>query len=87
MAAGKLALVGDIERADDNRRNKPITRFTPFEELPDPMRVEEFAAKADIGIGTVYRMVERGELPVQRYGRLIRIRREALLMVTPATTK
>jgi excisionase family DNA binding protein len=85
MAAGKLADVVDIEQHDDNRRNKPISRFTPFEELPDPMRVEEFAAKADIGTGTVYRMIEDGALPYFRWGRLVRIPRSALLALSDAT--
>jgi excisionase family DNA binding protein len=56
----------------------PVTRHTPLAELPDPLRVEEVAAKLDCSAGVVYAMARSGELASVRLGRLLRIPRAAL---------
>jgi excisionase family DNA binding protein len=55
-----------------------ITRHTPVADLPDPMRVEEVAAKLDVSTGIVYAMVKAGQLGF-RLGRLVRIPRAAVV--------
>jgi excisionase family DNA binding protein len=55
-----------------------VTRFTPLEELPELLRVEEVASYWDVSRGIVYELVRRGELPSLRLGRLVRVPRSAL---------
>jgi excisionase family DNA binding protein len=55
-----------------------ITRFTPFDQLPELLRVEEYAAWVGCGRGLAYAMAKRGDVPTVRLGRLLRIRREGL---------
>ena len=57
---------------------EPITYQTRFEELPDFLSVEEACAYLRLGRSTIYDLLRRGELPCQRYGRIIRIPRTAL---------
>jgi excisionase family DNA binding protein len=54
-----------------------IDRFTPEDQLPEYMRVTEYAAYRDVSPGAVYEQIKRGELEVERIGRLIRIRRSS----------
>ena len=56
----------------------PITRHTPFEALPQFLSVEEFRAFVGIGRSTVYDLLRRNELPCVRFGRVVRIPRDAL---------
>jgi len=55
-----------------------ITRHTPLADLPELLRVEEAAAWLGISRGLAYGLAQRGDLPVIRLGRLVRIRREGL---------
>jgi excisionase family DNA binding protein len=52
-----------------------ITRFTPLDELPQFLSVEEFAAFHAIGRGTVYTMVKAKTITYKKFGRVIRIPR------------
>lgn len=58
-----------------------ITRQTPFNELPEYLRVDEVAAWLGCGRGLAYRLVEDGTLPSVRLGRLVRVRRDGLIKV------
>lgn len=49
-----------------------------MEQKPETLKVAEVAAKLRVDPRTVYRMIDRGELPAIRIGRLIRIPTEAL---------
>ena len=42
-----------------------------------PYKVKEYAAQARVTPNAVYEMVRRGEVPAVRFGRAIRIPREA----------
>jgi excisionase family DNA binding protein len=55
-----------------------VTRFTRYEDLPELLRVEEYAAWVGCGRGLAYAMAKRGDVPTVRLGRLLRIRREGL---------
>ncbi len=55
-----------------------IARTTPLAELPELLRVPEAASWAGVGRGVLYTMIASGELPVVRFGRLVRIHRDAL---------
>ncbi len=44
-----------------------------MEQKPETLKVAEVAAKLRVDPRTVYRMIDRGELPAIRVGRLIRI--------------
>jgi excisionase family DNA binding protein len=52
-----------------------ITRSTLLADLPELLRVEEFATWAGVGKGTAYEAIRSGELPSVRIGRLVRIPR------------
>jgi excisionase family DNA binding protein len=56
-----------------------IDRSTRFDQLPELLRPEEFAACTAISKGLVYELARRGELPCIRLGRLLRIPREAVI--------
>lgn len=62
--------------------HEPITRKTRFEDLPDFLSVEETRAYLGLGRSTLYEVLRRGELPCQRFGRIIRIPRAALRLPT-----
>ena len=55
-----------------------VTRHTPYEDLPQFLSVEEFRAFIGIGRSTVYDLLRREELPCVRFGRVVRIPRDAL---------
>ena len=55
-----------------------ITRHTPLDDLPELLRVEEAATWLDVSRGIVYDLVKRRDLRGVRFGRLLRIPREAL---------
>ncbi len=56
-----------------------VTRTTPYDELPDLLRPEEFAAAACVSRGVVYELVRTGKLPVVRFGtKLFRVPKSAL---------
>jgi excisionase family DNA binding protein len=55
-----------------------ITRFTPVDDLPALLRVEELAIFLDVSRGEVYALVKSGTLAHVKLGRLIRVPREAL---------
>ncbi len=49
-----------------------------MEQKPETLKVAEVAAKLRVDPRTVYRMIERRELPAIRIGRLIRVPTEAV---------
>jgi excisionase family DNA binding protein len=55
-----------------------ITRFTPIDQLPEFLRVEEFAIMTGIGKGLAYAQARSGAIPFIKIGRLIRIHRSTL---------
>jgi excisionase family DNA binding protein len=55
-----------------------VTRRTPIAALPEWLFVAEVADLLGISTDLVYRLVASRELPARRWGRLIRIPREAL---------
>jgi excisionase family DNA binding protein len=55
-----------------------ITRDTKWEMLPDYLTPEEARAYLSLGRTTVYDLVRRGELAAVRFGKVLRIPREAL---------
>jgi excisionase family DNA binding protein len=55
-----------------------ITRPVSLDDLPELCRVEEVAQYYRCSKGMIYEMVKRGDLPVVRLGRLVRIRRSSL---------
>ena len=55
-----------------------ITRDTKWEMLPDYLTPAEARAYLNLGRSTLYDLVRRGELPAVRFGKVLRIPREAL---------
>ena len=55
-----------------------ITRDTKWEMLPDYLTPEEARAYLNLGRTTLYDLVKRGKLPAVRFGKVLRIPREAL---------
>lgn len=55
-----------------------VTRATALADLPELLRVPEAARWADVSPGVIYARIASGELPAVRFGRLVRIRRDAL---------
>jgi excisionase family DNA binding protein len=62
-------------------RAATVTRYTPVDELPCLLSVEEFCAFTDIGRSAAYDLVRRGALEHVRFGRIVRIPREAVKRV------
>jgi excisionase family DNA binding protein len=59
---------------------RSISRSTRIEDLPEFLRVDEFAAFFDLGRGAAYAMVRTDpRLRAVRFGRLLRIPRSALI--------
>lgn len=56
-----------------------ITRNTPVEQLPELLFVAEAAAWLGIGKTLAYELVQRGDLPHVKLGRLVRVKREGLV--------
>ena len=59
-------------RSGMNVSNQDGSRGTPR-----PYKVKEFADLADLSLNAVYELVRRGEIPAVRFGRAIRLPREA----------
>jgi excisionase family DNA binding protein len=55
-----------------------ITPNTPLEHLPQFLTPNEFRILTRIGRSTIYDAIRRGEVPSVRFGRAVRIPREAL---------
>jgi excisionase family DNA binding protein len=60
-------------------RSDVITRTTPAEALPELLFVAEAAAWLGIGKTLCYELVQRGELPSVKLGRLVRVQRDGLI--------
>jgi excisionase family DNA binding protein len=60
---------------------KPITVTpqTSLEDLPQFLTVEEWRTLMRIGRSTAYDLIRQGALPVVRWGRTVRIPREAVM--------
>lgn len=72
-----IAICSNNGRHQETSR-PPITRHTPFAALPQFLSVEEFRAFVGIGRSTVYDLLRRDALPCVRFGRVVRIPRDAL---------
>jgi excisionase family DNA binding protein len=57
----------------------PITLHTKIEELPQFLTVEEWRTFMRIGRSSAYDLIRQGILPVIRWGRTVRISREAVM--------
>ena len=55
-----------------------ITRSTPVSELPEFLKVEEFAELMNCSRGLAYTMATSGQIASVRLGRLLRIPRSAI---------
>ena len=55
-----------------------INRHTPIEDLPSLLTPDEFGAAVGLSKNFVYDLVRKGEIPVKRFGRQIRIPRSVL---------
>jgi excisionase family DNA binding protein len=55
-----------------------ITRKTKYEMLPDYLTPDEARSYLNLGRTTLYDLVKRGELAAVRFGKILRIPREAL---------
>jgi excisionase family DNA binding protein len=60
---------------------KPIlvTPHTPIEDLPQFLTVEEWRTFMRLGRSSAYDLVRRGIVPVVRWGRTVRIPRQAVM--------
>jgi excisionase family DNA binding protein len=59
--------------------DKPITRNTPADELPEYLSPHEVSAWLGIGRSVTYELIRTGRLPSVRWGRQIRIPRKAVV--------
>lgn len=59
---------------------------SPKDRPPDLLTVEEVAAKLRVNPRTVYRAIEKKQLPAIRVGRLLRISKDALYTYIGRTT-
>lgn len=61
--------------------SKPVTVTpqTPIEELPQFLTVEEWRIFMRIGRSSAYDLIRQGLVPVIRWGRTVRISREAVM--------
>jgi len=57
--------------------------LSPIDDLPEWLTVDEFASYVKVGRVMAYGLVRRGELPVRRFGRLVRIHRDGLRREVP----
>jgi excisionase family DNA binding protein len=64
--------------ANSTRPQSHVTRHTPYEDLPQFLSVEEFRTFVGLGRSTVYDLLRRGELPCAKFGRALRISKNAL---------
>ena len=55
-----------------------LTRFTPYEDLPEYLTPEECRTYLSLCRNGVYDLLRRGEIPHRRFGRIIRIPKTAL---------
>ena len=56
-----------------------INRQTNLEDLPQMLTPREVQAFFGLGRATVYRLIEEGEIPVQRIGKRLFVPRRALM--------
>jgi excisionase family DNA binding protein len=56
-----------------------VTPQTPLEDLPQFLTVEELRAFLRIGRSSAYDLIRRGIMPAIRWGRTVRIPREAVM--------
>ncbi len=63
-----------------------IDRRTAIDDLPQLLRVSEVASFLDVSQGLVYELIRSGELPAVWLGRLVRVDRNALAVLTVPKT-
>ena len=80
-----MTAVADRRAAVRQARLSDPSRRTRIEDLAEFATVAEVAACVGASPATVYGMVERGELRAVRFGRLLRIPRDALLALARRT--
>lgn len=57
---------------------KRVTRYTPLENLPQFLTVDEFCTYVKIGKSSGYGLIKKGIIPAKPFGRLLRIARSDL---------
>ena len=57
-----------------------ITRQTPYDDLPERLTVDEFAAAAGVSRASAFQYAKTGSVPVLRFGKRIVVRKSALLV-------
>lgn len=58
---------------------KVVTRFTKPEELPQWLTVAEFRNFFNLGRSQAYDLIRQGSVPHRKFGRIVRIPREAIV--------
>ena len=58
---------------------REINRYTKPENLPEWLTPEEFRVYMDFGRTKVYEMIRTAEIPHKKFGRLLRIPKDAAL--------
>ena len=62
----------------------PLTRHTPYEDLPEFLTPEECRRYLAISRNGIYDLLRRGDIPHRRFGRIIRIPKTALQNAAPS---
>jgi excisionase family DNA binding protein len=62
-----------------SRKESEVTEVMSLDEMPDVLKVEEMAKLLRIGRGIAYEMVRRNEIRSLRFGRAIRIPKQAVV--------
>ena len=76
--SGKVRPLRRALSSTDASPKTGITRHTPFDDLPEFLKVEELAKWLGIGRGTAYSLVASGQIKAVRLGRLVRIAKSEL---------
>ena len=70
------------KRTGSSRKSSPpkfsVTRDTPWASLPDWLSTRNVQAYLGLGEDALYNRLKSGELPHRRFGRFIRVPKEAL---------
>ena len=62
----------------DSDTTSIVTPRTPYELLPEQMTAAEVQAWTRLSRWAVYDLIRRGDLPVKRYGRSVRVPKSAI---------
>lgn len=80
LAPSSSSALADSVRHDARAAGSVVTigRTTALDDLPEFLTASETASFLAIGRGSVYELIRRGELPVVRLGRLVRVPKSGL---------